>query len=107
MNAETLSWMKPTAVLVNASRGPVVDEPKLIEALQAGKLRGAALDVFEFEPLPKDSPLMQMDNVLLSPHNTNSSPFYWERVHWNSIRNLLIGLDIPVGDLESLKALEK
>ena len=107
MNAETLSWMKPTAVLVNASRGPVVDEPALIEALQAGKLRGAALDVFEFEPLPKDSPLMQMDNVLLSPHNTNSSPFYWERVHWNSIRNLLIGLDIPVGDLESLKALEK
>ena len=107
MNAETLSWMKPTAVLVNASRGPVVDESALIEALQAGKLRGAALDVFEFEPLPKDSPLMQMDNVLLSPHNTNSSPFYWERVHWNSIRNLLIGLDIPVGDLESLKALEK
>ena len=107
INAETLSWMKPTAVLVNASRGPVVDEAALIEALQAGKLRGAALDVFEYEPLSKDSPLMKMNNVLLSPHNTNSSPFYWERVHWNSIRNLLIGLDIPVGDIESLKRLEK
>jgi D-3-phosphoglycerate dehydrogenase len=99
--------MKPSAVLVNASRGPVVVEKDLIAALQNGKLRGAALDVFEFEPLPKDSPLLKMDNVLLSPHNTNSSPYYWERVHWNSIRNLLMGLDIPVGDIESLKRLEK
>jgi D-3-phosphoglycerate dehydrogenase len=99
--------MKPSAVLVNASRGPVVEEAALIEALQNGRLRGAALDVFEFEPLPIDSPLLKMDNVLLSPHNTNSSPYFWERVHWNSIRNLLIGLDIPVGDIESLKQLEK
>ncbi len=108
IDAEKLSWMKPSAVLVNASRGgPVVVEKDLIAALQNGKLRGAALDVFEFEPLPKDSPLLKMDNVLLSPHNTNSSPYYWERVHWNSIRNLLMGLDIPVGDIESLKRLEK
>ena len=107
INAESLSWMKPSAVLVNASRGPVVEEAALIEALQNGRLRGAALDVFEFEPLPKDSPLLKMDNVLLSPHNTNSSPYFWERVHWNSIRNLLLGLDIPVGDIESLKQLEK
>ncbi len=75
IDAEKLSWMKPSAVLVNASRGgPVVVEKDLIAALQNGKLRGAALDVFEFEPLPKDSPLLKMDNVLLSPHNTNSSP---------------------------------
>ncbi|HHX09057.1 MAG TPA: hypothetical protein GX730_06485, partial [Chloroflexi bacterium] len=72
-----------------------------------GRLRGAALDVFEDEPLPADSPLTKMDNVLLSPHNTNSSPFFWERIHWNSIRNLLLGLDIPVGDIDSLKAMEK
>ncbi len=85
----------------------MVEEAALIEALQNGRLRGAALDVFEFEPLPKDSPLLKMDNVLLSPHNTNSSPYFWERVHWNSIRNLLMGLDIPVGDIESLKKLEK
>ena len=93
--------------MINSCRGPVFDEKALIQALQEGRLRGAALDVFEIEPLPDDSPLKQMDNVLLSPHNTNSSPYFWERIHWNSIRNLLIGLDIPVGDVESLKALEK
>ncbi len=99
--------VKKNAVLINTARGPVVHEEALIAALQEGRLRGAALDVFEEEPLPKDSPLMEMENVMLSPHNTNSSPFFWERIHWNSIRNLLLGLDIPVGDIESLKALEK
>jgi D-3-phosphoglycerate dehydrogenase len=79
----------------------------LIAALQEGRLRGAALDVFEDEPLPADSPLKRMDNVLLSPHNTNSSPYFWERIHWNSLRNLLVGLNIPVGDVNSLKAMEK
>jgi len=107
INAETLRHVKKNAVLINTARGPVVHEEALITALQEGRLRGAALDVFEEEPLPKDSPLMSMDNVMLSPHNTNSSPFFWERIHWNSIRNLLLGLDIPVGDVESLKALEK
>lgn len=107
INADTLRHVKKNAVLINASRGPVVHEEALIAALQEGRLRGAALDVFEEEPLPKDSPLMEMDNVMLSPHNTNSSPFFWERIHWNSIRNLLLGLDIHVGDIESLKALEK
>ena len=48
-----------------------------------------------------------MENVLLAPHNSNSSPFYWERVHWNSIRNLALGLEIPVGDIASIKALEQ
>ena len=77
-----------------------------MKALEQGHLRGAALDVFEDEPLPLDSPLRQMDNVMLAPHNTNSSPTAWERIHWNTLRNLLVGLDIPVGDIESLKALE-
>lgn len=107
INAETLRLVKPNAVLINTSRGPVVHEEALVAALREGCLRGAALDVFEAEPLPAQSPLKTMDNVMLSPHNTNSSPFFWERVHWNSIRNLLLGLDIPVGDIESLKALEK
>ena len=106
INRETLSYCKRDAVIINTSRGPVIDEPALIAALQAGQLRGAALDVFEVEPLPLESPLLQMENVLLSPHNTNSSPFFWERVHWNTLRNLLLGLDLPVGDLASLKALE-
>jgi len=104
INAQTLSLIKPGAVLINTSRGPVVDEPALVEALRSGRLGGAALDVFEQEPLPTQSPLRSMPNVLLAPHNSNSSPFYWERVHWNSIRNLLLGLGLPVEELDSLRA---
>lgn len=94
INAGTLAHAKPTAVLINTARGPIVDEHALTESLQAGRLAGAALDVFEVEPLPLESPLMQMDNVLLAPHNSNSSPAAWERVHWNTIKNLVEGLGI-------------
>ncbi|MGB8251666.1 MAG: phosphoglycerate dehydrogenase, partial [Anaerolineaceae bacterium] len=103
VNADTLSLMRSTAVLINTARGPVVDEPALIRALQIGKIRGAALDVFEKEPLPPDSPLLEMDNVLLGSHNSNNSSMAWERVHWNTIKNLLEGLDIPCDDLDLLK----
>ena len=72
----------------------MVDEAALISALQAGSIAGAALDVFEVEPLSFESPLMQMGNVMLAPHNSNSSPAAWEHVHWNTIRNLLDGLGI-------------
>ncbi len=92
INSDTLALMKPTAVLINTARGPLVDEKSLIEALQAKRLAGAALDVFEYEPLPLESPLMKMDNVMLAPHNSNSSPAAWERVHWNTIKNLVEGL---------------
>jgi len=94
MNADTLGLLQPSAYLINTSRGPVVDEAALIAALQAGKLAGAALDVFENEPLPVDSPLTKMDNVMLASHNANSSPKAWERVHHNTITNLLDGLGI-------------
>lgn len=103
MNARTLAMMKRDAVLINTSRGPVVDEAALIAALQSGQIAGAALDVFEVEPLPADSPLKDMDNVMLAPHNTNSSPAAWERVHWSTIRNLLESLSIAHEDLDSLK----
>jgi D-3-phosphoglycerate dehydrogenase len=92
INAETISFADNDAILINTARGPIVDEPALIAALQSGNLAGAALDVFEFEPLPHDSPLLKMDNILLAPHNANSSPAAWERVHWNTIRNLVEGL---------------
>jgi len=94
MNSDTFALMKPTAILINTARGPLVDEAALIEALQAKRVAGAALDVFEVEPLPLASPLLKMDNVLLAPHNSNSSPAAWERVHWNTIKNLLDGLGI-------------
>ncbi len=94
MNERTFGLMKPTSVLINTSRGPVVDEPALIAALEQGKIAGAALDVYENEPLPATSPLASMDNVMLAPHNANSSPAAWERVHANTIRNLLFGLGI-------------
>ena len=94
MNADTFALMKPTAVLINTARGPIVEERALIAALQSGRIAGAALDVFEFEPLPLESPLLQMDNVMLAPHNSNSSPAAWERVHWNTIKNLVEGLGL-------------
>lgn len=103
INAQRLAHCKPEAVLINTARGPVVDQPALIDALQKGQLRGAALDVFEQEPLPADSPLLTMKQVLLAPHNSNSSPFFWERVHWNTIKNLLIGLGMPTDRLNSLR----
>ena len=94
INARTLSLMRKQAVLINTARGPIVDEAALVAALNAGTISGAALDVFESEPLPPDNPLLRMDNVLLAPHNANSSPEAWERVHWNTIKNLLEGLGI-------------
>jgi D-3-phosphoglycerate dehydrogenase len=99
MNAHTLALMKPDAVLINTARGPVVDELALVQALQTGVIGGAALDVYEHEPLPSDNPLLKLDNVLLAAHNANSSPAAWERVHWNTIRNLLEGLGLPADDL--------
>jgi len=84
--------MKPTAVVINTARGSVIDETCLIRTLQEERIAGAALDVFEVEPLPADSLLRQMDNVLLAPHNANGSPEAWERVHINTIDNLLVEL---------------
>lgn len=103
INAETLKFCKPSAVVINTARGPIVEETALAAALQGGALRGAGMDVFEFEPLPVDSPLLQMDNVLLAPHNSNSSPFFWERVQWNTIRNLVVGLGLSTDRLPELK----
>lgn len=103
INAERLALCKPDAVVINTARGPVINEPDLIQVLQSGKIGGAALDVFEEEPLPSDSPLRKMPQVMLAPHNSNSSPRFWEDVHWNTIRNLLIGLNIDIENLSDLK----
>jgi D-2-hydroxyacid dehydrogenase (NADP+) len=71
--------MKPNAYLVNVSRGGIVDEPAFIKALQEGRIAEAGLDVFQEEPLPPDSPLYDLDNVILSPHVAGFSPHYDER----------------------------
>ena len=71
--------LKPTAWVINIARGPIVDESALIAALQEKRLGGAALDVFETEPLPATSPLWHLDNAILTPHVSNSSPKVGER----------------------------
>jgi D-3-phosphoglycerate dehydrogenase len=94
IDAKALAQVKSGAILLNTARGAIVVEAALIDALQSGRLAGAALDVFEIEPLPPESPLLKMTDVLLAPHNANSSPAAWERVHQNTIRNLLVGLGL-------------
>jgi D-3-phosphoglycerate dehydrogenase len=103
MNVKTLDLMRDNAVLINTSRGAVVDEAALITALENKKLGGAALDVFEKEPLPDSSPLRKIDNVMLAPHNSNSSPTAWERIHWKTIQNLLDGFGIDSSELDQFQ----
>jgi phosphoglycerate dehydrogenase-like enzyme len=75
-----LEAMRSDAILVNVSRGGLVDEAALAEALANGTVGAAALDVFEQEPLPKDSPLWSMDNVLITPHTAGFRPDHWDAV---------------------------
>jgi phosphoglycerate dehydrogenase-like enzyme len=94
-----LASMKPTAYLINTSRGPIVDERALIATLEGHKIAGAALDVFDQEPLPADHPLRQMENVVLTPHlgyvtAENYRVFYGDAVE--DIRAFLAGNPIRV-----------
>ena len=83
-----LRAMKPTAHLINIGRGGTVHEDALVQALQEGWIAGAGLDVFETEPLPEDSPLWGMDNVILTYHYAGSNPVYNERAMTIFIDNL-------------------
>ena len=93
IGAAELGLMRRDAVLVNVARGTVVDESALITALQERRLRGAALDVFGREPLPPDNPLWTLDNVLITPHISATSPRYWEREGELMLDNLRRYLD--------------
>ena len=97
VNAEAIAAMKQSAVLVNVSRGPIVDEPALIQALQQSKIRGAALDVFCEEPLPADHPFYKQDNLLLSPHNADiTTTFRHEALELfvGNVRRLVAGEEL-------------
>ena len=85
--------MKTSAYLINTSRGRVVSQDALVKALQQEWIAGAALDVFENEPMTSDNPLLKYENCLLAPHNANSSPVAWEKVHESTINNLIEGLN--------------
>jgi phosphoglycerate dehydrogenase-like enzyme len=76
---EQLAAMRPDACLINVGRGPLIDEPALIEALRENKIRGAALDVFDTEPLPPNSPFWDLDNLLITPHVGGISEKMWAR----------------------------
>ncbi|MFD0698592.1 D-2-hydroxyacid dehydrogenase [Paenibacillus sp. GCM10027628] len=94
---EHLALLKSSAFLINLARGDVIDEEALIDALQKEKLAGAALDVFEQEPLPAASPFWSMNNVIVTPHIAGSSAHYTERassIVYHNIRALLDGGDM-------------
>ncbi len=93
IDAAALESMKSSAVFINLSRGEVVDETALINTLQQGKIAGAGLDVFETEPLPADSPLWKLDNVIVSPHVSGFTPNYDDRASDVFAENLRRYLD--------------
>ena len=92
INAQTLSWMKPTAVLVNTSRGPVVDQLALATALRDGIIWAAALDVTDPEPIPMDDPLVGLDNCLIVPHIASASRATRDRMAQMAAANLIAGV---------------
>lgn len=89
---DELRAMKASACLINTARGPIIDEAALVDALREKWIAGAALDVFEVEPLPADSPLREFPNCLLATHNANNSRQAVKHVHESTINNLLNGL---------------
>ena len=93
VDAAELSLMKPTARLVNTSRGPIVVETALVDALSQGRIAGAAIDVFDQEPLPLDHPFRRLPNVLATPHIGYVSRGLYERFYQDTVSNIVRWLD--------------
>lgn len=102
INAAALSRMKPSAILVNTARGGVVVEADLIAALRARAIAGAAMDVFETEPLPSNSPLLGLDNLVVTPHLASTNADTWEPTVRRMMANFAAvaqGQPLPAGDV--------
>ena len=92
MNRERLALMKPTAILINTARGPIVDPAALHEALSQGRIFAAALDVTDPEPIPADSPLLALDNLIVVPHIASASVATRQKMSLMAAQNLIAGL---------------
>ncbi len=101
-----LGWMQPHAVLINVGRGPIIDEQALINALRAGRLAGAGLDVFEEEPLPPTSPLWEMPNVVITPHSGGVTPEANRRITEIFCHNLKLWLAGRETEMKNIVDLE-
>ena len=88
LNREAFKQMKNKPYIINTARGGHIAQNDLLEALEAGLVSGAGLDVFEDEPIEKGNPILLRSDVILAPHNSNNSPKYWDIVHRNTIKNL-------------------
>jgi phosphogluconate 2-dehydrogenase len=98
LDASAIAKMKPSAVIINVARGALIDEDALVAALRNGSLRGAGLDVFEREPLATDHPLLELENVIVTPHMaglTHQTSLRRARVAASNVRRVLAG-DAPL-----------
>jgi phosphoglycerate dehydrogenase-like enzyme len=100
VGAEELRWLGPKGYLINTSRGPIVDETALVDALREGTIAGAGLDVFDVEPLPADHPLRTAPRTVLTPHIGYVSRESYERVYGDAVQDILAWLDkAPIREL--------
>ena len=102
INADIFAAMKPTSIIINIARGDVIDEPAMVEALQSKRIGGAGLDVFSVEPLPKDHPLWDMPNVMMSPRVGGMSDIYDRQILPVISHNLIAWRELRAEDLRNI-----